>query len=165
MRKAKGINALRFAECGLRQILVEGNTNTWHFLYDADSEFELYHIDLPASVMEIGEGAFFSNPLRHDTPDFVTPSALNTIEDEAFEGIGARFVWLSENVSGIGKDAFAGCPNLEYVYIPYNCQSLGEGAFPSGTILLGFTDEDKNAYAEANGLTWITPENPFGGNG
>ncbi len=161
----KRLEGAAFAECGLRQILAEGSTLTWHFFYAEENGFELHHIDLPAGLEVVGEGAFFSNPLQHDTPDFVTPSALQTVEDEAFAGIAARYVWLSENVTGIGKNAFAGCPDLKYVYIPIDCASIEEGAFPSGTILMGFADDERIAWAQRNGWTWITPEDPFGGNG
>ena len=159
------IGWVAFAECGLKQIHAEGSTETWHFFYETDDGFELYHIDLPANVTEVGEGAFIYNALQRDTPDFITPSALNTIEESAFEGISARFVWLSENVNEIGDSAFAGCSELEYVYIPYGCQSIGEEAFPSGTILLGIDNGNSASYAEANGWVWINLENPFGGNG
>ena len=169
----KRIGYAAFAACGLTNIQIPAGTPTrvWDRVFDMEDSNTIYlhHITLPASVAMVEYGAFWGNPLPHDTPDVVTPADLTVIEAEAFNGIDARFVWLSDRVESIGDSAFANCPNLQYVYIPYGCDSIGTNAFPEGTILLGINGYSSNCYAndyaDENGLTFISYENPFGGEG
>ena len=52
---------------------------------------------------------------------------------EAFTGIAAKRVKLSDQVTAIGARAFANCPNLVGIYIPGDCNSIAATAF-SGVI-------------------------------
>lgn len=164
-----------FASCNISSIAVsDGGTATWDFFYplsDTNGYHDyLYHIKLPAGIREVEEGAFCENPLPHDRPDFILPSGLKTIESGAFSGVDARFVWIPEEVETIGSGAFAGCSGLEYVYIPYNCESIGENAIPSGAKILVFGGYGAppcpaEIYANTNGNDIVEYENPYGGNG
>jgi len=50
-------------------------------------------------------------------PDFILPADLTHIEDEAFAGINAEVIEISEGCVSIGARAFADCPNLKYVLV------------------------------------------------
>ena len=45
-------------------------------------------------------------------PDFIVPEALKSIASEAFDGIGAERVLLTESVEKVGSGAFANCEKL-----------------------------------------------------
>ena len=160
------IGMAAFAGSGLAQINIEGSGTDWDFFYSTEDGSALYHINLPATVTEVGEGAFCYCSLPYDAPDAFTPSDLNSIGTEAFADSGVRYVWLSDGVTEISDSAFAGCASLEYIFIPYGCNSIGEGAFPPGTTLLGYDESSiAAAYAEENGCIYLPLEDPFGGNG
>ena len=90
-------------------------------------------------------------------PDFILPSALITIEDEAFAGGAFTYVKLSENTASIGKNAFANCPNLKYIYIPGTNIDIDPDAFGTMTALtiFGKADSDAATYAQQKGFTFI----------
>ena len=107
--------------------------------------------------------------MPYDAPDFVLPAGLITVESEAFQEINARYVWISDSVKSIGAGAFAGCTNLEYIYIPVSC-SIEDNAIPAGAKILvinPYTIDPCPAeiYAEINGNGVVEYENPYGGNG
>ena len=165
----KSIGNVAFTECGLTEINVSGSATTFHFFYADDNGNHLYHINLPSGLTALESTAFYANPLRYDTPDFVLPSNLTAIEAEAFSGTDARFVWLPEGITSIGANAFANS-QVKYVYIPYGCNSIGAGVFPAGTIILGDFNSEWDAgyaktWAEQNGCVFILLDAPFSGNG
>ena len=90
-------------------------------------------------------------------PDFVLPTALTTIEQEAFVGGAFSCVKLPETVTTIGSRAFADCPNLAYIYIPEATTSIASDAFSGVTGLTVFGAEDSYAafYAQRHGFTFI----------
>lgn len=161
-----------FADSGITSITVPADveTKTWHFFYPGkDALDHLYHITLPASITDTGYGTFCMNPLPYDAPDFVMPSDLTAIDEQAFSGTTPHFIWLSENVESISASAFAGCQTPLYVYVPYGCESVAPNAFPEGTVILGYGGYEEptyiEQYAEDNGYTFMDLENPFSGNG
>ena len=84
------------------------------------------------------------------------PAGLRTIDEEAFSGISASFVWLSDNTKTIGSKAFAGCTHLQYVRIPEGCTSIAIDAFPKTTVLLvPEYDTYASDFAKQNGYTVI----------
>lgn len=168
----KTLGYATFAECNISSIVIPAGveTKTFDFFYqEADGKEHLYHIKLPAGITDTGYGAFCCNPLPYDNPDFILPNGVTTIEAEAFYGASPRFVWLPENTETIGASAFASCSGLQYVYIPYGCESIAADAFPEGTTILGLSGygEETTAakYAKDNGYAFIELEDLFGGNG
>lgn len=169
----RSIGWCAFASCNLSSVSLPSgaDADTWDFFYEEENrDLHLYHIDLPAGVTGVSEGAFYDNPLPHDLPDFVLPSGLTVIEAEAFSGINPRFVWLPEGVTAMEDAAFADCTRLEYIYIPQGCESFGENILPSGVTIIGIGGYDEyrteaQNYAEANGHRFILLENPYSGNG
>ena len=57
------------------------------------------------------------------------PAGVQTIEEEAFEGVPAQAVLIPDGCTAIGRKAFAGCTNLLYVRIPASVTSIAANAF------------------------------------
>ena len=65
---------------------------------------------------------------RIENPDFVLPASLTAVDEEAFEGVAAQTVLISDSCASIGDHAFRNCPNLWQIHIPADC-ALGEDVF------------------------------------
>ncbi len=169
----RSIGYCAFMDCSLTRIdiLKDSGAKTWDFFYlgETDDDFQLYHIDLPYGITEVGFGAFCNNDFPIDKPDFILPADLQMIESEAFSGTNYRYLWLSNKVNTIGESAFAGSNDLRYVYIPLSVTSIEANAFPKSTIILGISGVDNPSYAETyarkNDLVFLQLEDPYGGNG
>ena len=165
----KRIGWIAFAECGLTEVRAEGEGRDRVLFYAMDDGDRLIHIQVPVGIEEIGEGAFYDNPLPYEEPDLILPADLETIEDQAFYGIDAKYVRLHYGIRSIGSKAFAESA-VRYAVILQSCESIAPDAFPEGTVILGFPREPGEIssvqdYAEANGYGFVPLENPFGGNG
>lgn len=66
---------------------------------------------------------------RWAVPDFVLPSALAQIGEEAFSGGAFSFAVLPENAVTIGPAAFADCSGLLFIYIPASVVDIDPTAF------------------------------------
>lgn len=90
-------------------------------------------------------------------PDLILPAELTTIGEGAFAGGAFTYVRLSEKTASIGKNAFANCPNLAYIYIPTATRSIDAQAFGSseGLTVLGHTGSYAETYAEDHGFTFM----------
>ena len=66
---------------------------------------------------------------RWAVPDFVLPSALAQIGEEAFSGGAFSFAVLPENAVAIGPMAFADCDELVFIYIPDSVTAIDSTAF------------------------------------
>ena len=66
---------------------------------------------------------------RWAVPDFVLPSALAQIGEEAFSGGAFTFAVLPENAVAIGPRAFADCAELVFIYIPASIVDIDSAAF------------------------------------
>ena len=94
------------------------------------------------------------------SPDFILPASLTTIEDEAFAGGAFRYVQLPEGVSVIRSRAFADCPNLTYIYIPEATGTIARDAFEgvTGLTILGRSGSYAEFYAQRNGIAFVAVE-------
>lgn len=90
--------------------------------------------------------------------DFTTPSALKTIDEEAFSGIAAKRIRVSNKVVSIGSKAFANCKKLNNIIIPDNCTSIAADAFAgdSNLIIYGKSGSYAETYANQKGLSFHT---------
>lgn len=94
-----------------------------------------------------------------DTPDFTVPAIVTEIDDEAFEGISASVVTMSDSVTSIGSRAFAECPNLRQIYIPAET-TIANDAFEdvSGLTIFGTAGSPAETFAAAHsGITFAVP--------
>ena len=131
--------------------------------------------DLPVSVAELGTGVFYDTLIGTAiTPSMRVPASVTTIEAEAFNGVSAAFVWISESTSVIESRAFADCENLKYVFFngwQINAE-IADDAFEGceGLILIGgnpsndYYQNQLQIYAETQGFEFM-PNEQFYGNG
>ena len=67
--------------------------------------------------------------LSDDRSSLAMPGLLVKIDESAFEGIAATNVEVTENVTAIGKRAFADCDNLREITIPATVTEIDDQAF------------------------------------
>ena len=85
-------------------------------------------VQIPASVTEIGEGAF-SDLKNLKTVTFAPGSKLETIVRTAFSGSGVTTIELPDSLKTIGYGAFMNCHGLKSMTIPSGVETIGECAF------------------------------------
>ena len=78
------------------------------------------------------------------TPTFVLPAALREIGEQAFEGISAEVVKISDTVESIGNRAFA-YSSIGQVILPASLVSIADDAF-EGCSMLVFAPEGSYAW-------------------
>lgn len=78
-------------------------------------------------VTSIGNNAFANlNITEIETPD----NSLTRIGDGALKGSLITTVWLGDNITYIGKEAFSGCKNLkQFLSVPEKIEIIGDNAF------------------------------------
>lgn len=126
---------------------------------DAFSKAKITSLDIPGSVKEIGDWAFY---LNEGLASVTFKSGLEKIGEGAFAGCGITRVDLPEGVTSIGSQAFnIGWLNME-VTIPATVHFIGSYAFQSspdlGTELkINITDLDAWSRIESDGEYWEAP--------
>ena len=97
-----------------------------------------------------------------DAVTFTTPAALETIEEEAFCGIAAQVIRVSDQVTTIGDRAFADS-QVRQIYIPSSVTSMSGSAFDGCENVTIFSTEDSEGYSYAQ--LWVInhPEAPCRG--
>ena len=85
---------------------------------------QLEELTLPDHVLTIGNNAFSSSPLK----TLAWPSALEEIDDEAFEECQFEAIVLPPHVASIGRQAFADNAQLKTVTLPASLQTIGQDA-------------------------------------
>ena len=126
---------------------------------DAFSKAKITSVDIPGSVKEIGDWAFY---LNEGLTSVTFESGLEKIGEGAFAGCSIARVDLPEGVTSIGSQAFnIGWLNME-VTIPATVHFIGSYAFQSspdlGTELkINITDLDAWSRIESDGEYWEAP--------
>ena len=94
---------------------------------------------------------------QKQNPDFVLPSALREVEEEAFAGAAFSYVHVPEQVTRIGKRAFADCPNLRNIDIPAGTTAIDATAFEGVSELTIHGAEGSYAefYAGKHGFDFV----------
>lgn len=118
------------------------------------STSSLKEVKIPAAVYEISSEAF-KGAASLSKVTFGEDSVLRTIGKAAFEGTKIQTITLPIMAREIGDNAFAGCTALTDVYITNKNAKIGTNAFPAGTKIHGVAGSTAQAYAEANGLTFV----------
>ena len=113
----------------------------------------LEKIDIPKGVISIGTAAFSSNALT----EVSLPSTLETIGSSAFAANQLTKMEIPASVTEIGNYAFVQNYHLTEVYIYNKDVSFGEDVFlyDYSVTIYGYTGSTAQAYAEANGHTFI----------
>lgn len=103
------------------------------------------------SLTTIGKQAFSAaKSLRK----VVLNRSITTIGDNAFSSTVSLYsIELPMYLKSIGNKAFSDSA-LEDVYIYSRTVSIGENAFPAGTVIHGATGSTAHTYADANGYTF-----------
>ena len=120
----------------------------------AQDGYILYSNDEMQSVLGLDDGTRLFTVF---SPDFVLPSSLTGIEDEAFAGSAFTFVQLPADIDFIGWHAFADCADLCYIYIPKDSISIDADAFEgvAGMTILAHAGSSIQKYAQDHGFAFI----------
>ena len=109
-----------------------------------------------------GNDALFSAAWHYAIvqPDYdgILPAAMKTIEEEALAGCAFRAIRIPDGAVEIGSHAFAGSPNLAYVYIPASVTAIASDAFddvPAGFTIIGTAGSAAENVAAACGFVFI----------
>ena len=138
------------------KVIVDECTKTIDYYAFADCD-NLYEIEIPQGVVNIGEKAFarLDNLKNIDIPDSVTnittlafyrcnglvsvqvPGSVTAIKNGMFrECNNLKKVILNEGVAKIEGSAFVFCSSLEQIKLPQSLMSIGSGAFDNCTSLI-----------------------------
>ena len=123
----------------------------------ADNSVEILYMDgTPVAVESPSLSAGETNAFHADA-GFALPAALVAIEEEAFEGIDAARVEITENVVSIGPRAFADCKNLTELVIPATVQIIDDTALEGSenVTIYGEADSEAQRFADANSIPFV----------
>lgn len=141
-------------------------TNIGIFAFDSCDSLRDVYYDGPELIwntikIENYNSGIGSQAVKHFAaePDLVLPAALETIEDEAFAGGTFSYVVLPENTDYIGRNAFAYCTNLKYIYIPNSNASIDPYAFADlwgwGPTIIGKEGSTAQTFARQHDFPFI----------
>ena len=124
----------------------------------ADNSVEILYMDgTPVAVESPALTAGETNAFHAPGAGITLPAALVAIEEEAFAGIDAGRVEITENVISIGPRAFADCKNLTELVIPATVQTIDDTALDGSenVTIYGEADSEAQRFADANNLPFV----------
>ena len=124
----------------------------------ADNSVEILYLDgTPVAVESPALTAGETNAFNAPGVGLTLPAALVAIEEEAFEGIDAARVEITENVVSIGPRAFADCKNLTELVIPATVQIIDDTALEGSenVTIYGESGSEAQRFADANNLPFV----------
>lgn len=160
-----GIANYAFRGCSsLKKIIgPSGSSTVTHYHYNRYDG--LYAIELPATVQTCGENSFTGTALGQSIqPNFVIPENYNSelvIEEEAFSGIAAYYVFVPVSVSRISSGTFAGCTELRFIYFSNPDCIIADDAFTGCDSSLTFICQEEggassvHSFADAHHFRFI----------
>jgi len=126
----------------------------------AEGGTEIIVMDGIPVVVEAAElTAGESNTFRADSAGFKLPASLLEIGEEAFAGIDATRVEITENVKSIGPRAFADCDKLMTISIPATVEHIDDTALDGCKYIIavyGETGSEAERFANDNGCVFIS---------
>ena len=125
----------------------------------AEDGVEIIYMDgIPVVMESFGLSLSDSETFDAEEEGFKFPAALAEIGEEAFAGIPASRVEITENVKAIGPRAFADCPNLTALVIPATVESIDDSALEGSTNVTIYCEKESAAYTFAvnNGIDYTT---------
>ncbi|MBQ4039879.1 MAG: leucine-rich repeat domain-containing protein [Oscillospiraceae bacterium] len=107
--------------------VVDGIVVTAVAEYGFANSYEIISVEIPESVTELHEGAFYyCTALQSVT----FPQSLTAVGDSAFfSNMSLKSVELPASLSKLGVGTFENCVNLEVVNIPRRLYTISESAF------------------------------------
>ena len=124
----------------------------------ADNSVEILYLDgTPVAVESPALTAGETNAFNAPGAGLTLPAALVAIEEEAFAGIDAGRVEITENVVSIGPRAFADCKNLTELVIPATVQRIADDALDGSenVTIYGEADSEAQRFADANSIPFV----------
>ena len=124
----------------------------------ADNSVEILYMDgTPVAVESPALTAGETNAFHAPGAGITLPAALVAIEEEAFAGIDAGRVEITENVVSIGPRAFADCKNLTELVIPATVQTIDDTALDGSenVTIYGEADSEAQRFADANSIPFV----------
>ena len=124
----------------------------------ADNSVEILYMDgTPVAVESPALTAGETNAFNAPGAGLTLPAALVAIEEEAFAGIDAARVEITENVVSIGPRAFADCKNLTELVIPATVQTIDDTALEGSTnvTIYGESGSEAQRFADANSIPFV----------
>jgi len=137
----------------LSTLTINRNTygsNTWLYGFDQPALEEIEHFTILYNAEIVKDFPMFSQ-LR-----IIDLATAVIIEPEACRNAATlEQVRLGKNLHTLCTGAFAGCTNLKEVYFQGNPETIEPGAFESGVTIYGPVGGTVEAYAKAEGLTFL----------
>ena len=131
----------------------------WNWAYSYDWYYARFTIEVPDSVTEIAENAFYG---FYGLGTITLPDGLTSIGSYAFyECDGLITIELPNSLTSIGSDAFNNCNSLTTIELPNSLTSLSDRVFQNcnnlTTVTLpdGLTSIGSYAFYNCDGLTTI----------
>ena len=114
----------------------------------------------PEETLQRARGIAMSAKATTDIPAAIAlPQALTIIEEEAFAGIAASRIEITESVTAIEARAFADCENLQAILIPESVLKIDDTAFTGcqGVTVYGVKGTEAERIAVLYGFTFVDP--------
>ena len=124
----------------------------------AGNSVEILYMDgTPVVVESPSLTAGETNAFHAPGVGITLPAALVAIEEEAFAGIDAGRVEITENVVSIGPRAFADCKNLTELVIPATVQTIDDTALEGSenVTIYGESGSEAQRFADANSIPFV----------
>ena len=93
----------------------------------------------------------YSPTIPFGEPDFILPTAIQSIEESAFEGLALTAVYIPDRCTSVGDYAFKNCSRLTKIRIPEHCV-IADTAFEGcgGVYIFGKPGSSAEAYCESH---------------
>lgn len=132
------LSASAFAESGVEVIVMDG-----------------VPVVMESFGLEMSDSAAFG--AAEGDAGFTLPTELVSIGEEAFAGIPAERVEITENVTSIGARAFADCEKLTALVIPATVEHIDDTALDGteNVTVYGEADSEAQRFAEANNIPFV----------